>query len=61
MDAKAVARSHCPKPDLSLPDPALNFVLSKSLPEMQIAVAKMGPFLFLSSQAVLGEDDICYL
>lgn len=59
MDAKPVARSHRPKPDLSLPDPGLNFVLSKSLPEMQIAVVKMEPFL--SSQTVLGEDDICYL
>lgn len=59
MDAKPVARSHRPKPDLSSPDPALNFVLSKSLLEMQIAVTKMEPFL--SSQAVLGEDDICYL
>lgn len=54
-----MARSHRPKLDLSLPDPGLNFVLSKSLPEMQIAVVRMEPFL--SSQTVLGEDDICYL
>lgn len=48
MDAKPVARSHCPKPDLSLPDPGLNFVLSKSLPEMQIAVVKMEPFFIVT-------------